>query len=89
MERFIELLTTHQIRFCLIGGQALNAYVEPVVSLDLDVAVASDQSAAVDSLLAREFETVRFPHSLNLSQPDTRICAQWFLPTFSPASCKS
>ena len=35
LERFIELLRNHKIPFCLIGGQGVNAYVEPVVSLDV------------------------------------------------------
>jgi hypothetical protein len=76
LERFVELLTTHDVRFCLIGGQALNAYVEPVVSLDLDVVVASDQIAAVESLLERDFELSRFPHSLNLSRADSDLRIQ-------------
>jgi len=35
LENLIELLRKHEIRFCVIGGQAVNAYVEPLVSLDL------------------------------------------------------
>jgi len=42
LERFFELLRAHGVPFCLIGGQGLNAYVEPVVSLDLDVVKHSD-----------------------------------------------
>ena len=76
LERFFELLTTHDVRFCLIGGQALNAYVEPVVSLALDVVVASDQAAAAESLLGRDFELTRFPYSLNLSRPDSDLRIQ-------------
>jgi hypothetical protein len=37
------LLEEHSIRFCVIGGQAVDAYVEPLVSLDLDLVVAVDQ----------------------------------------------
>ena len=32
-----------KISFCLIGGLAVNAYGEPVVSLDLDVVVIAEQ----------------------------------------------
>ncbi len=39
LEQFIDLLTKNQIRFCVVGGQAVNAYVEPLVSLDLDIVV--------------------------------------------------
>lgn len=43
LENLIELFKEHGIRFCVIGGQAVNAYAEPLVSLDLDLVVAVDQ----------------------------------------------
>jgi hypothetical protein len=67
LEQFFSLLRTHDVRFCLIGGQAVNAYVEPVVSLDLDVVIASDRLAEVEALLGRAFQVERFAHSLNIS----------------------
>ena len=67
LERLIALLTDHGIRYCVIGGQAVNAYAEPLVSLDLDLAVAVDQLSQVESLLAKEFHMERFEHSLNVS----------------------
>ncbi len=78
LERFFSLLRTHGVPFCLIGGQGLNAYVEPVVSLDLDVVVAADRMEEVERLLDREFALVHFPHSLNVSEPasDLRIQIQ-------------
>lgn len=36
LDRLIALLTDHGIRYCVVGGQAVNAYAEPVVSLDLN-----------------------------------------------------
>ncbi len=67
LERVLALLTTHHIRFCVVGGQAVNAYVEPVVSLDLDLVVAVDQLETLERLLVEEFTVRRFPHSLNVS----------------------
>jgi hypothetical protein len=32
LENLIDLLKKHDIRFCVIGGQAVNAYAEPLVS---------------------------------------------------------
>jgi hypothetical protein len=43
LEKLISLLKERGIRYCVIGGQAVNAYVEPLVSLDLDLAVAVNQ----------------------------------------------
>ena len=43
LERLIDILARNEINYCVIGGQAINAYVEPVVSLDLDIVIATDQ----------------------------------------------
>ena len=76
LERFFELLRAHDVPFCLIGGQALNAYVEPVVSLDLDVVIASDRLAEVESFVQGHFTVAHFPHSLNLSGSDSELRIQ-------------
>lgn len=67
LERLVFLLQEAGIAYCVIGGQAVNAYVEPVVSLDLDLAVATDQMETVESLLSLHFTIQRFTHSLNVS----------------------
>ncbi len=78
LEEFVRLLDTHRFRYCVIGGQAVNVYVEPLVSLDLDVVIAADQLAAIDSILPVEYRRERFPYSLNLSKAgsDLRIQVQ-------------
>lgn len=77
LDRFLDLLAQHQIRFCLIGGQGVNAYVEPVVSLDLDLVIAAEQIDQVETLLrAGEFQVRRFAHSLNVSLPDSDLRVQ-------------
>lgn len=55
----------------------MNAYVEPLVSLDLDLAVAADQLAGVESLLQEHFQVERFPHSLNVSAPGSKRRVQF------------
>ena len=67
LSRVIELLTKHGIRYCVLGGQGVNAYVDPVVSLDLDVVIAVEQLPEVERLLGEEFTVERFPHSVNVS----------------------
>jgi len=78
LENLISLLNEHGIRFCVIGGQAVNAYVEPLVSLDLDLVVAVDQLEQVEALLESHFGLKRFPHSLNIavSGSDLRVQIQ-------------
>jgi len=92
LERFLEVLQTGGVRYCVIGGQAVNAYAEPLVSLDLDVVVAADQIDAVEASLAQRFVVRRFSHSLNVSAPgsDLRVQIQTdprylaFLPQATP-----
>ena len=67
LSRVIDLLMGHGIRFCVVGGQGVNAYAEPVVSLDLGIVIAVDQLAKAEELLGQVFRVQRFPHSLNLS----------------------
>ena len=76
LENLISLLKEKGIRYCVIGGQAVNAYVEPLVSLDLDLAVAVDQLEAVETLLDRHFDLRRFPHSLNVGMPGSDLRVQ-------------
>jgi Nucleotidyl transferase AbiEii toxin, Type IV TA system len=76
LERLLALLQEAGITFCVIGGQAVNAYVEPVVSLDLDLVVAVNQLAEAEALLAEVFTVRRFPHSLNVSASGSDLRAQ-------------
>jgi len=78
LEGLIDFLTEHEIPFCVIGGQAVNAYVEPLVSLDLDLAVSGSDLDKIKALLESDFNVKQFPHSLNISLPasDLRIQIQ-------------
>ena len=76
LENLIELLKKHEVRFCVIGGQAVNAYGEPLVSLDLALAVAVDQIDKVEALLETHFVLKRFPHSLNVTIPNSDVRVQ-------------
>lgn len=67
LDRLIALLSESCVKYCVIGGQAVNAFVEPVVSLDLDVAVATEDLASAEELLRKHFRVERFPHSVNVS----------------------
>ncbi len=75
IEELLELLEENDIRYCVIGGQAVNHYAEPLVSLDLDLVVATGQLEAVEALIAERFPARRFPHSLNVTplSSDLRI----------------
>ena len=76
LESVVSTLREHDIRFCVIGGQAVNAYVEPVVSLDLDIIIALDQIKAVEALFSRSYKVETFPHSINVSDPGSDLRVQ-------------
>jgi hypothetical protein len=76
LERTLETLRDSGIAFCVIGGQGVNAYVEPVVSLDLDLALATDELERVEALFPPPIEVRRFPHSIELSAPGSDLRVQ-------------
>lgn len=76
LEDIIGLLEVHRIRYCVIGGQGVNAYAEPLVSLDLDLVVVVAQIPEVERLLAERFHVERFPHSLNISSTGSELRVQ-------------
>src|SRR5690606_27082135 len=75
--RVFDLFDRLGTRFCVIGGVAVNAYVEPVVTLDLDLVIASADVPDVERHLGG-FRVERFPHSVNVSADgsDLRIQIQ-------------
>jgi hypothetical protein len=75
LEKLLALLDRLSIRYCVIGGQAVNAYVEPLVSLDLDLVVAADQLKGLEASL-EGYTVKRFPHSLNIGLPDSALRVQ-------------
>ena len=60
-----------------IRDRAVNAYVEPLVSLDLDLAVAVDQIDQVRKLMQQHFQVEAFPHSLNVSSAGSNLRVQF------------
>jgi hypothetical protein len=78
LQHLLDLLTKLDIEYCVIGGLAVNAYAEPVVSLDLDIVVLTASLEALIKEAKRLFKIEKFPHSLNLksSKSDLRIQIQ-------------
>src|SRR5712675_1371898 len=61
----VTILNAHG-SWCLIGGLAVNCYVEPVYTLDADIVVISSELRAIQKeLIASGFSVEEFPHSLN------------------------
>lgn len=76
LHRLLRMLREHGVTFCVIGGQGVNAYADPLVSLDLDLVLAAGDVAALEPLLARDFRVERFEHSLNISARGSELRVQ-------------
>jgi len=76
LERILALLSENSIRYCVIGGQGVNAYADPLVSLDLDLVVAVDQLERVEQLLRGAFKVQQFPFSINAESPGSNLRVQ-------------
>lgn len=77
LQLLLEVLEETGARHCVIDGLAVNAYAEPVVSLDLDLVVATDRLEDVSAAAAqRGLKVESFPHSVNLSSPDSDLRIQ-------------
>ena len=64
--------------YCLIGGLAVNCYVEPVYTLDADlVVIASGLSKLSEYLQEQGFKTEVHPHSLNVLAPGSQLRIQF------------
>ena len=79
VSRLLALLKEAGAQYCVIGGLAVNAYAEPVVSLDLDLVVVADKiDVLITAARKRGMGARRFEHSVNLTMQgsDLRIQIQ-------------
>ena len=76
LQSLLTLLAERGIRYCVIGGQGVNAYAEPLVSLDLDLVIAVDQMDEAARLFESRFTVERFPHSLNIAAAGSSLRVQ-------------
>jgi hypothetical protein len=66
--------------WCLIGGLAVNCYVEPVYTVDADVAVVAQHLAAIrDEFAAAGFRLEQFAHSPNAKKASGKLNFQFTL----------
>jgi hypothetical protein len=77
LQIILDILARCRSPYCVIEGLAVNAYVEPVVSLDLDLVVAAKdiekvrRAAEEKALKVEEFE-----HSVNVNSPQSDLRVQ-------------
>jgi len=79
LQELLDILGESKAAYCVVGGLAVNAYVEPVVSLDLDMVLAlQDMDRVCKSAKLKGLKVEEFPHSVNLTsnKSDLRIQLQ-------------
>jgi hypothetical protein len=79
IQTLLDILSKTGSRYCLIGGLAVNAYVEPVVSLDLDIVPAAEDIGSICKAAKEHgLEIEQFEHSVNITSgsSDLRIQLQ-------------
>jgi hypothetical protein len=73
----LDIIAETGSRYCVIGGLAVNAYVEPVVSLDVDIVIAvNDVKATCRAAERRGLRVEQFEHSMNISSPQSDLRIQ-------------
>ena len=64
--------------WCLIGGLAVNCYVEPVYTVDVDlVVVAKNLSTIEHELTEAKFRVERFQHCMNAQRSGSKLNVQF------------
>jgi len=73
----VEVLNRHD-HWCLVGGLAVNCYVEPVFTMDADIVVAHSELDAIRAeLIARGFEVTEHEHSVNAQMKASQLRIQF------------
>jgi hypothetical protein len=79
VQLLLDILRETKTPYAVVGGLAVNAYVEPVVSLDLDIVVVTENIEKIcHKARSKGFGIEKFPYSVNLtmSRSDLRIQIQ-------------
>ncbi len=76
IQEIIDVMFRYNIEYCVIGGLAVNAYVEPVVSLDLDIVVVAGSISKLLEMTKDKYHIKEFPHSINLGSNESDIRIQ-------------
>jgi len=73
----LDIIAETASSYCVIGGLAVNAYVEPVVSLDADIVIAiQNVESTCRAAEKRGLKVEQFEHSVNISSPQSDLRIQ-------------
>jgi hypothetical protein len=73
----VKILNQNQ-PWCLIGGLAVNCYVEPVYTVDADIVVVTDRLPQISEQLEQAgFQIQKFEHSINAKRKTSQLRVQF------------
>ena len=73
----LDIIAETASSYCIIGGLAVNAYAEPVVSLDVDIVIAVKNVEAICRAAGgRGLKVDPFEHRVNISSPQSDLRIQ-------------
>ena len=65
-------------RWCVVGGLAVNCYVEPVFTMDADIVVLATELTAIQAeLIANGFSVEAHSHSVNAQMKGSQLRIQF------------
>jgi hypothetical protein len=77
LQVILNMISQTGSKYCVIDGLAVNAYVEPVVSLDLDIVIThSNLENMMDAAKQKGLKVESFEHSVNISSEDSDLRVQ-------------
>lgn len=76
LQLLLDKLSELEIDYCVIGGLAVNAYAEPVASLDLDIVLTMKGIEKFLEKTKELFSVTKFKHSINFSHTDSDLRIQ-------------
>ncbi len=76
LQDIIDILGETHAPFCVIGGLAVNAYAEPVVSLDLDIIVITEKLDSILPVLRKKYSVTEYLNSINITEPSSDLRIQ-------------
>lgn len=76
LQVFLDILKKEKASFCAIGGLAVNAYAEPLVSLDLDLVVVAENLEVLIPELKKRFKIEEFANSINIGSKNSDLRIQ-------------
>jgi len=73
----VRILNANQ-PWCLIGGLAVNCYVEPIYTIDADIVVMTDRLSQISKQLEQaEFQIQKFEHSIDAKGQQSQLRIQF------------